>query len=72
MLFSIELGVEAGGCICVILYVFEEVGVPGGSACSTYMYVFLVFTLVGLYANIAEMHGVCQIDGLCPIFFLKI
>ena len=35
---TIEAGVEAGGCICVLLYVFEEMGVPGGSACSTYMY----------------------------------
>ena len=71
LLFSIELGVEAGGCICVLLYVFEETGVPGGSACSTYMYDFLVFTLVGLYANMAEMPGVRQIDGSYPIF-LKI
>ena len=38
-LFSVEAGVEVGGCICVILYVFEELGVPGGSACSTYMYI---------------------------------
>ena len=68
LLFSIELGVEAGGCICVLLYVFEEMGVPGDSACSTYTYDFLVFTLVGLYANMAEMPGVRQIDGSCPIF----
>ena len=46
-------------------------GVPGGSACSTYMYDFLVFTLVGIYANMAEMPGVRQTDGSCPIF-LKI
>ena len=68
---SIEADVEVGGCICVILYVFEEMGVPGGSACSTYMYDFLVFTLVGIYANMAEMPGVRQTNGSCPIF-LKI
>ena len=27
LLFSIELGVEAGGCICVLLYVFVEYGI---------------------------------------------
>ena len=53
------------------LYVLEEMGLPGGSACSTYMYDFLVFTLVGIYANMAEMPGVRQTDGSCPIF-LKI
>ena len=46
----------------MILYVFEEMGVPGGSACNTYTYDFLVFTLVGIYANIAEMPGVRQTD----------
>ena len=45
--------------------------VPGGSACSTYTYDFLIFTLVGIYANMAEMSGVHQTDGSCPIF-LKI
>ena len=64
-------GVKAGGCICVILYVFEGLGVPGGSACSTYMYDLLFFILVGLYVNMAEMPGVRQTDGSCPIF-LKI
>ena len=68
---SIETDVEVGGCICVILYVFEEMGVSGGSTCSTYMYDFLVFTLVGIYANMAEMPGVHQTDGSYPIF-LKI
>ena len=57
-LLSIELGVEAVGCICVILYVLEEMGVPGGSACSTYMYDLLFYILVGLYANMTEMPGV--------------
>ena len=71
LLSSIEADVEVGGCICVILYVFEEMGVPEGLACSTYMYVFLVFTLVGIYANMAEMPGVRQTEGSCPIF-LKI
>ena len=66
---SIETGVEVGGCIYVILYIFEEMGVPGDSACSTYMYDFLVFTLVGIYANMAEMSGVRQTDGSCPFFF---
>ena len=65
---TIEAGVEAGGCICVLLYVFEEMGVPGDSACNTYMYDFLVLTLVGIYANMAEMPGVHQTDGSCPIF----
>ena len=51
--------------------VFEEMGVPRGSACSIYMYDFLVFTLVGIYANMAEMPGVRQTDGSCSIF-LKI
>ena len=37
------------------LYVFEELGVPGGSACSIYMYDLFIFTLVGKYANMAEM-----------------
>ena len=55
----------------MLLYVFEEMGVPGGSAYSTYMHDFLVFTLVGIYANMAEMPGVRQTDGSCPIF-LKI
>ena len=50
------------------LYVFEELGVPGGSAYSTYMYDLFVFTLVGIYANMAEMPGVRQTDGSCPIF----
>ena len=68
MLSSIEAGVEIGGCICVLLYVFEEMGVSGGSACSTYTYDFLVFTLVGIYANMAEMPGVRQTDGSCLIF----
>ena len=52
----------------MLLYVFEELGVPGGSACSTYMYDCLFFTLVSIYANMAEMPGVCQTDGSCPIF----
>ena len=56
--------------VCYI-YVFEELGVPGGSACSTYMYGFFVFILVGIYANMAEMPGVRQTDESCPIF-LKI
>ena len=55
----------------MLQYVFEEMGVPRGSACSTYMYDFLVFTLVGIYTNMAEMPGVRQTDGSCPIF-LKI
>ena len=50
------------------LYVFEELGVLGGSACSTYTYDLLFFILVGLYANMAEMPGVRQIDGSCPFF----
>ena len=50
------------------LYVFEELGVPGGSTCSTYMYDLFVFTLVGIYANMAEMPGVRQIDGSYPFF----
>ena len=50
------------------LYVFEELGVLGGSACSTYMYDCLFFTLVGIYANMAEMPGVRQTDRSCPIF----
>ena len=66
--FTIEAGVEADGCICVLLYVFEEMGMPGDSACSTYIYDFLVFILVGIYANMAEMPGVRQIDGSCPFF----
>ena len=53
------------------LYVFEKLSVPGGSACSTYMYDLLFFILVGLYTNMAEMPGVRQTDGSCPIF-LKI
>ena len=53
------------------LYVFEKLGVSGGSACSTYRYDLFVFTLVGIYANMAEMPGVRQTDGSCPIF-LKI
>ena len=56
--------------VCYI-YVFEELGVPGGSACSTYTYDLFVFILVGIYANMAEMPGVRQTDGSCPIF-LKI
>ena len=52
----------------MLLYVFEELGVPGGSACSTYMYDLLFFILVGLYANMAEMFGVRQTDESCPIF----
>ena len=59
------------GVYVCYLYVFEELGVPGGSACSTYMYDLLFFILVGLYANMAEMPGVRQTDGSCPIF-LKI
>ena len=58
----------------MLLYVFEELGVQalqGGLACSTYMYDCLFFTLVGIYANMAEMQGIRQIDGSCPIF-LKI
>ena len=45
-----------------------SLGVPGGSACSTYMYIDLIFHLVGLYANMAEMPGVRQIDRSCPFF----
>ena len=55
----------------MLLYVFEEMGVPGDSACSTYMYDGLFFTLVGIYANMTAMPGVRQRDGSCPIF-LKI
>ena len=29
LLYSIEAGVETGGCICVLLYVFEEFGRAG-------------------------------------------
>ena len=54
------------------LYVIEKSGVPGGSACSTYMYELWFFILVGLYANMAEMPGVRQIDGSCPIFRKKL
>ena len=43
LLFFIEMGVEAGGCICVLSICIEELGVPGGSACSTYMYDLFVF-----------------------------
>ena len=50
------------------LYVFEELGVPGGSAYSTYMYDLFGYSLVGIYANMTEMPGVRQIDGSCPIF----
>ena len=50
------------------LYVFEELGMSGGSACSIYMYDLFVFTLVGIYANMAEMPGVRQTDGSCSIF----
>ena len=53
------------------LYVFEKLGVPGGSTCSTYMYDLFVFTLVGIYANMAEMPRVRQTDGSCPICFRK-
>ena len=52
----------------MLLYVFEEMGVPGDSACSTYMYDGLFFTLVGIYANMAEMSGVRQTNGSCSIF----
>ena len=50
------------------LYVLEKSDVPEGSACSTYMYDLFAFTLVGIYTNMAEMPGVRQIDGSCPIF----
>ena len=43
-------------------------GLPGGSAWFTYTYICFVFHLVGLYANMAEMSGVRQIDGSCPFF----
>ena len=63
LLLSTEVGVEAGGCICVNTIRTWSLGVPGGSACSTYMYSCFDFHLVGLYANMAEMPGVRQIDG---------
>ena len=53
--------------VCYYTYL-RSLGVPGGSACSTYMYIWFDFSLVGLYANMAEMSGVHQIDGSCPFF----
>ena len=47
----------------------RRLDVPGGSACSNYMYDLFVFTLVGIYANMAEMSGVRQTDGFVRFFW---
>ena len=51
-----------------ILYILEEIGRAGRFG-MVYLYVYWFdWSLVGLYANMAEMSGVRQIDGSCPFF----
>ena len=54
--------------VCYYTYL-RSLGVLGGLACNTYMYIWFDFSLVGLYANMAEMPGVRQIDRSCPFFY---
>ena len=53
-----DCGVKDGGCICVLLYVFEEDGRAGRFGVVYYTYFLWCLLSVGLYANMAAMPGV--------------
>ena len=75
LIYPVVAGVEAGGWLLIYIYIYiyvcmylRSMDVPGGLAWSTYTYDLFDYLLVGIYANMAEMPGVCQIYGSCRNF----
>ena len=69
MLLYKNCGVKVGDLIYWYLYVYLEVGIGREVRhWSTYMYDLTFLYISWLIANMAEMPGVRQIDGSCPIF----